>query len=131
MRADDPKQEMTRAAATVEVPDYEVHDQVDLDPAHTALIVVDMVALRPGFRHDRESERCQKPELSRDFAHAGGKTRIPDTRIMIGENGEDLAYSSHFEVLLGPPSYARTDEFGARLGAWKRRKRKRRISSPD
>src|SRR5947209_13088311 len=29
-------------AATVEVPEYEVHDDVELDPERTALIVVDM-----------------------------------------------------------------------------------------
>jgi hypothetical protein len=44
---------------------------------------------------------------------------------MIGVEGRDLAYSSQLEVLFGPPSYARTDEFGARLGA-RRRKKKRR-----
>ena len=60
------------------------------------------------------------------FRDAGGGTRTPDTRVMIGVEGEDLAYPSGLEVLLGPPSDARTDEFGARLGARKRRKRKAR-----
>jgi hypothetical protein len=44
---------------------------------------------------------------------------------MIGDRGEDLAYPSQLEVLLGPPSYARTDEFGARLGARRLRRKKK------
>jgi nicotinamidase-related amidase len=41
----------------LEVPEYEFHDQVRVDPAHTALIVVDM---------------------QNDFVAAGGALRVPD-----------------------------------------------------
>lgn len=52
----------------------------------------------------------------------------PDTRIMIGVEGEDLAYPSGLEVPSDAASDARSPEFGARLGARRRRKRKRRTA---
>ena len=73
----------------------------------------------------RLSFRGKKTPNSGTFVDAGGGTRTPDTRIMIGDKGDDLAYLSGLEVLLGAVSYARTREFGARLGAQTRRKRKK------
>jgi hypothetical protein len=43
-------------------------------------------------------------------------------RIMIGDEGADLAYPSGSEVPPGALGPARSPEFGARLGARKRRK---------
>ncbi len=50
---------MTR---TVEVPDYTVHDEISVDPARTALIVVDM---------------------QNDFVKEGGTLRVPDAEATI------------------------------------------------
>jgi len=47
----------------VEVPDYEVHDRVRLDPATTALVVVDM---------------------QNDFVKDGGSLQVPDAQGTIG-----------------------------------------------
>jgi nicotinamidase-related amidase len=47
---------------TIEVPEYEVHDEVRLDPARTALIVVDM---------------------QNDFVREGGSLRGPDAEATI------------------------------------------------
>src|SRR5205807_2557313 len=46
-------------AATVEVPEYEVHHRVELDPKRTALIVVDM---------------------QNDFVSEGGSLLVPDAK---------------------------------------------------
>jgi hypothetical protein len=45
---------------------------------------------------------------------------------MVGVEDEDLAYSSGLEVLLGPPVSEGFSQFGARMGARNRRKRKAR-----
>ena len=42
---------------SVAIPDYEIHDRVEIDPAHTALVVVDM---------------------QNDFVADGGSLRVPD-----------------------------------------------------
>jgi hypothetical protein len=47
---------------TIEVPEYEVHDEVRVDPARTALVVVDM---------------------QNDFVRAGGSLRGPDAEATI------------------------------------------------
>lgn len=47
---------------TVEVPEYAVHDEVEVDPARTALIVVDM---------------------QNDFVKEGGTLRVPDAEVTI------------------------------------------------
>ena len=41
-QARNPQGRRTAVARSVEVPEYEVHEEVGVDPAHTALIVVDM-----------------------------------------------------------------------------------------
>src|SRR3712207_8405668 len=46
-------------ARTVEVPEYEIHGEVRLDPARTALVVVDM---------------------QNDFVKEGGSLLVPDAR---------------------------------------------------
>jgi nicotinamidase-related amidase len=46
----------------VEVPEYELHVEVQVDPAHTALVVVDM---------------------QNDFVHQGGSLLVPDARATI------------------------------------------------
>src|SRR5688572_20446526 len=84
--------------------------------------VVQFVALR----RRRKGSAPVKTRGLRGFQDAGGGTRTPDYADYDGDRGEDLAFPSGLEVLLGPPSYARSPEFGARLGAPKRRKRKRR-----
>jgi len=47
---------------TVEVPEYELHDQVRIDAAHTALIVIDM---------------------QNDFVSDGGTLRVPDAEASV------------------------------------------------
>jgi hypothetical protein len=76
--------------------------------------------------------RCTKAAICRYFMPEEG-LEPPDTRIMIGDRGEDLCYPSGSEVPPGPPSHARSPEFGARSGARTlRTKRKaRRRPKPD
>jgi nicotinamidase-related amidase len=90
---------------TVEVPAYEVHERVMVDPARTALIVVDM---------------------QNDFVKEGGTLRVPDAEATIPriqqllklarESGMRVAYSqdTHNE---GDPEWAIWPEH-TREGTW-------------
>ena len=103
------------------------HDAAD----RLSKLLEDRTRGQSGCTLGARSESDPDPETNETFAlqgfpDAGGGTRTPDTRIMIGEKGGDLAYSSQLEVLLGGARYARSAEFGAPLGARKRRKRKGR-----
>lgn len=90
---------------TVEVPDYEVHEEVGVDPGRTALIVVDM---------------------QNDFVREGGSLRVPDAEgtvprirellTLARESGMRVVYSqdTHED---GDPEWEIWPEH-ARKGSW-------------
>jgi nicotinamidase-related amidase len=90
---------------SIEVPEYEVHDQVRIDPARTGLIVVDM---------------------QNDFVREGGRLRVPDAEATIPvisrllglarSNGMPVVYSqdTHRD---GDPEWQIWGEH-AREGSW-------------
>jgi hypothetical protein len=81
-----------------------------------------LVLARGAFRPHGRIRVCAVGMPRPRSVSAGGGTRTPDTRIHVGDKGEDLVYPSGSELPPGAPSCARSPEFGAR----KRRKRKRR-----
>ncbi len=92
-------------AATVEVPEYEVHDDVQLDPARTALIVVDM---------------------QNDFVTEGGSLVVADAKATVSniQTLLELARSSGMRVVFsqdthdeGDPEWKIWPEH-ARRGTW-------------
>ncbi len=93
---------MTRS---IEVPEYEVHEEVRLDPTKTALIVVDM---------------------QNDFVKEGGSLLVPDAEATLPniKNLLDLARENHMKVVFtqdthgdGDPEWEIWPEH-AREGTW-------------
>lgn len=90
---------------TVEVPEYELHDQVGVDSAHSALIVIDM---------------------QNDFVSEGGTLRVPDAEATVPrirglierarEHGVRVVFSQDTHVD-GDPEWEIWPEH-ARLGSW-------------
>ena len=90
---------------TVQVPEYEVHDEVGLDPARTALVVVDM---------------------QNDFVKQGGSLFVPDAEDTIPAIRRllDLAHQSAMKVVYSQDTHEEGDpEWNiwpehARRGSW-------------
>lgn len=92
-------------ARTLEVPDYEVHDEIALDPRHTVLIVIDM---------------------QNDFVKQGGALVIPDAEASIPQIQRLLSLSREAGIKVlysqdthdhGDPEWAIWGEH-ARRGTW-------------
>ncbi len=77
-------------ARSVEVPEYEVHEEVGVDPAHTALIVVDM---------------------QNDFVKEGGALVVPDAEATIPKIRDllDLARQSGMKVVYSQDTHDEGD----------------------
>jgi nicotinamidase-related amidase len=75
---------------TVEVPDYTVHDEISVDPAKTALIVVDM---------------------QNDFVKEGGTLRVPDAEATIPriQHVLALARSSGMRIVFSQDTHREGD----------------------
>ena len=92
-------------ARTVEVPDYEVHGEVRIDPRRTALIVVDM---------------------QNDFVKEGGSLLVPDAEatIPVIQGLLDLARGSGMKIVFTQDTHTEGDpEWGiwpehVRKGSW-------------
>jgi nicotinamidase-related amidase len=92
-------------AREIEVPEYEVHEEVGLDPTKTALVVVDM---------------------QNDFVKEGGSLVVPDAEGTISaiRNLLELARENHMKVVFTQDSHADGDPEWeiwpehAREGAW-------------
>lgn len=96
---------MSEIARTVEVPHYEIHDEVRLDPARTALLVVDM---------------------QNDFVKATGALHVPDAEATVPRIAKllELARSSGMRVVFTQDTHTEGDpEFDlwgehVRHGTW-------------
>jgi len=85
-----PKERNHTVARNVEVPEYEVHDEVHLDPAKTALIVVDM---------------------QNDFVKEGGALLVPDAEATIPQIKSllDLAREAGIKVVYSQDTHREGD----------------------
>lgn len=82
--------EVSPIARSVEIPDYEIHDEVVVDPERTALIVVDM---------------------QNDFVKEGGALVVPDAEATVPRIAEllELARSSGMRVVFTQDTHEEDD----------------------
>ena len=74
-------------------------------------------------------KKAKKASCMQGLNDAGGGIRTPDTRIMIDDRQGDVGSEGGSQASEGDLSSPDSRKFGARSGARKRRKRKRRKES--